>query len=343
MQIAPLLRASSLAIHPEHNEVYHAIVSGGGRCRYFSKFGTYVNRIDAGSGAILQSIPMGMEKVAYDDLATYSPKGSPLYNPNIDVIRTSSPSTKAVEITGNFLLTDGSAPSSIIAGFESLEIGGVNLDFTATSASAVGHPEATGFYAAVVDFSGAPAVFNANINSTYVPAFPTDIYRKIPVYGLAYDESFDFYYTVLGFESGTFEVGPIGLGGPTIPYDNLSPVQQFDGLVLRYTIGGGGYFRPVADHSTDPNQMTTLSGADQWMVQPNPAPAGATITLQGITQELDQVQLIDLTGRTVQTWLQPNNNGNETMLALKGELVPGTYFIRTLQEGAQKTTPVVIR
>ena len=345
MKIARLLRNSSLAIHPAHNQVYHAVVSGGGNCNYFSEFGTYVSQIDAGSGAIMRSTPVGTTFGAYAAKPSYVPKGSPLYNPNIDVVRSSSSSLQAVEITGNFLLGDGSVSPGIQVGFEELEIGGSYLDIYSTQGYAsAGYPEATGFYAALVDFSGGtPAVFNANINSTYIPVFSKKIYRKIPVYGLAYFDAFDFYYTVLGFESGQLEVGPIGFGGPTNSYGNPSSVKQFDGLVLRYTIGGGGYFRPAVSDQDPSNQLSTLSSAGQWAPHPNPAQAGQMLTLSGATKAPEQVQLIDLLGRVVQTWAQPNLAGQDIQLSLKGELVPGTYIIRTLHGEKQTTAPLVIR
>lgn len=342
LSIAPLLRSSSLAIHPKHNEVYHAIVSGGGKCPYFSTFGTYVNRIDPNNGAVLQSIPVGLDRNAYAAAASFSPKGSPLYNPNIDVIRSQSSSTKVVEISGNFLLGDGSIAPGIQVGFEELEIGNTQLHISNTHSGANGASEATGFYAAVVHFNGSPQLFNVNINPTYMPVLSNATYRKIPVYGLAYFDYHDFYYTVLGFESGRFEVGPIGYNGPTVQYNNQTGQQQFDGLVLRYTIGGGGYYRPAATDPATTGQLSELGNNSRWTAQPNPAAGGSQLILEGLQTTVEQIQLLDLTGRVLQTWT--TTVGDQMTLQLGADLIPGMYFIRTIRADQKgESMPIVIQ
>lgn len=340
--IAPLLRSSSLAIHPIHNEVYHAIVSGGGECTYFPMFGTYVNRIDPSNGAVLQSIPVGSNGNAYAVASSFMSEGSPLYNPNIDVIRSQSKMVQSIEISGNFLLGDGSITPGIQVGFEELEIGNTQLHISNTHAGADGAPEATGFYAAVVNFNGSPQLSRVNINPTYVPVFNNETYRKIPVYGLAYFDYYDFYYTVLGFESGEFEVGPVGFNGPTVQYNNQVSQQQFDGLVLRYTIGGGGYYRPVATDQAASRQLSELGGNNSWIAQPNPATAGGYLVLEGIQTIPDQVQLIDLTGHVLQTWQQPQFTTQGIQLQLTNDLLPGVYFVRSVKGDKPQSASIVI-
>lgn len=330
------LRHSSLAIIPRSGDLFFAFNNTGSvNSPYFPDFGTYVNHIDPGSGGIYNLMTVGNTGNANGSSIWGSDEGSPTYNPNIAVNRSGM-----VFISGNFSLADA-ASSPIGIAFNEMEIGGTYLDHSSTYAGGgVGHTGVVGWYSAIADF-GTGNVHTEQLNHTYIPVNPSFILQSLPVYGTAEDsDNTGYFFSALGFQDGELELDLSVNVGIVNSYSISSGTGHYDGLLVRTSVGNGFHAKPNAsnDQAATQSRYSDLD-ANSWVPQPNPAQAGQQVTLQGLVTAADHIQLLDLTGRVLQTWSSVNDN----TLSLSKELVPGVYFIRTLSGEVQQSATIVIR
>ncbi|MGH1335233.1 MAG: T9SS type A sorting domain-containing protein [Aureispira sp.] len=340
------LRHSSLAINPKTSELFHAFESTGSDGGVFSEFGTYVNYIDPGNGGIINSITVGNTGSVNGTTYYGSKNGSPTYNPNIAVDKKGQ-----VFISGNYLLSDYGNSALGIA-FDELEIGGTYVNHGSTNAGKRRHPEAVGWYTAIIDM-GSGVVFNENVNTSYLPSNSTNVYNQLPVYGTAYDDNKGrFFYSVLGFKYGDLSLDLMANQGTINKYrNNTSSTQQYDGLIVRSFIGNGQHAKPAASTTTQGTahskrtSLGAVAGANTvWLLSPNPVAAGASLLWKNElgTEVVNYIRLRDMTGRVVQEWQQPKATAQGFQLPL-GELVAGTYLLEASGSATQQSTMVVVK
>ncbi len=335
------LRNTSLARIPQSIKLIYALNSTGNSGGFFSEFGTYVNLIDGGNGGVASSLTVGNSGGANGTTYPGSTDGSPTYNPNITV------NAKAIAyISGNFLLTNQGSTDLGIA-FEEMEIGGTYVNHGMTNAANAGQNEAVGWYTAVIDFSGVN-LSNENLNYSYVPNNPTTVYNQLPVYGTSQNTLYDrFYYTALGFKNGELELD-LSVNHGFINNYNNSGGQQYDGLVVRSFTGNGQYAKPNSTAGTQGTVRNTTSNlvnnSNVWKLSPNPVSANQTVlwSSESSNEGIDQIRLMDMTGRVLQVWKQPKATAQGFQLPL-GDLVPGFYLLEASGEQVQQSSTVVVK
>ena len=77
-------------------------------------------------------------------------------------------------------------------------------------------------------------------------------------------------------------------------------------------------------------------GADELRVFPNPA--NDYFIIEGLNNHQNQVELIDLCGKTISVW---NNIYNQDFLQIKG-ISPGTYYVKIYSDSNLKTYKLVL-
>lgn len=337
------LRHSSLGINRQSGDLYFAFDNTGSNSSgIFPEFGTYVCEIDQVSGVINNLTPVG---VPFGSGVTpwSMDVGSPVYNPNIVVN-----DGNQVHISGNFLLSnDPGTLTGIGISFQEIQINNTYLDFSQMAGANAGHDEAVGWYTFTIDFATTSYV-SEYLNNTYVPnRRGRNTFSKVPVYGTTNDEQDpDFFYTAVGFFEGEMSLDLTVNLGVFNNYTNAF-TPTFDGFIVRSLVPNGFYAKPNDDNdvaqTTDDTRSLSDFAATAWTPQPNPAAAGSVVVLQGAAQQPDQVQLVSLTGRVLQTWQQPDLTTQGIQLHLTKDILPGIYFLRTSNGDQQQAASIVIR
>lgn len=344
LDIARGLRQSSLAIIPMTSDLFFAFDNTGSNTSMFPHFGTYVNHIDFNNGSIINAVEVGNPIGANGSSYQGSTEGSPVYNPNIAVDRDGQ-----VYISGNFLLTSPNLNGSNIGiAFDKMKIGGTLLSYNMTAAANNGgHSQVVGWYTSRIDFSTTAVVFG-NLNGSYIPNNSNSPYNQLPVYGTSQSAQHDYqFYSALGFKNGRIVLDLNANHGVVNNYNNNGGAQ-FDGLLVRTFIGNGLYSKPntTSTQNSTYGTVTSTRKLDQsntWTLWPNPAKTGQVLTWKSEGQGVvDQIRLVDLTGRVLREWNQPQAMAQGFELPL-GELVPGTYLLEATGEQVKQSALVVVQ
>lgn len=338
LNISAGLRISSLAISPKSNRLFFAFNNTGSNTAVFEHFGTYVSKVDENSGGLILPILVGTPTHPHFTTIPNLDQGSPTYNPNITVY-----GGEQVFISGNFLLSD-SKSNSIGAAFEGMELGSTYFNHRMTRAGQSGHSEVVGWYTAQVDF-GSGSIVEENPNLTYVPNDLNQVAKQLPVYGTAHSIEHDNqFYSALGFKNGEIELDLSVNHGIVNTYNNGGN-PQFDGLLVRTDANRHVYSRSRGDDLAQ-DQVHSLEGlsSQAWTLSPNPVQAQQTLFWKSEQTDLvvDQIRLMDLTGRVLQTWNTPQVSAQGFQLVLE-DLVPGTYFLEANMQDKQQHTLLVVQ
>lgn len=349
LQITPdkHLRYSSLAIDPQTSNLVFALSStGGSGGTMFNEYGTYVNQIKSSDGSISAHLTVGTTKTFNASINT-CPKtkyGSPTYNPSIAVDKNG-----AVFVTGNFLLTTNSSTSYMAPSYE-IEIGSTLLNQGMTTAGSLGHSTSVGLYTAIIDF-GSLTIYNENLNSSYVTAYPIRPYNQLPVYGITQDiDHSNYFYHILGFNYGTLKLDLNVNGGTVNTYDNsTNGYSQYDGFILRTDAQNGLLTKRqnVATTQTttkEEKNLKELPSTDAtWVLSPNPVASGQSLLWKSETEEVvDYIRLMDMTGKVIQVWNSPQATAQGFQLSME-QLVAGTYVLEASGAAVQQSTMVIVK